>query len=233
MPLRDLLKKKEKLEVETDSAEHLPPPPQITFMRSDTDTQEVISLPDDPPNAFYDPPTSADGSSDGGHRARFSRLTGRSRSQSTASNASRSSETSKSKEHPRDSKRLSQRLGLRKKESSAVVPEDLPDIQDGQDGDGDAWEQRATILARENERSRSRPATPVNEVMPNMAGLKLGEGKESGIVASKSTDDNIQEAIRLHEAGELKEATRMFGRLADPDGENNALSQVLYALALR
>lgn len=25
----------------------------------------------------------------------------------------------------------------------------------------------------------------------------------------------------------------MFGRLADPDGENNALSQVLYGLALR
>jgi hypothetical protein len=233
MPLRDLLKKKEKLEVETDSAEPLPPPPQITFMRSDTNTEEVISLPDDPPNAFYDPPTSADGSNDGGHRARFSRLTGRSRSQSTASNASRSSETSKSKEHPRDSKRLSQRLGLRKPESSAVVPEDLPDIQDGQDGDGDAWEQRATILARENEKSRSRPATPVNEDMPDVGGMKLTEAKEGGVVASKSTDDNIQEAIRLHEAGELNNATRMFGRLADPNGENNALSQVLYALSLR
>jgi hypothetical protein len=233
MPLRDLLKKKEKLETETDSAEALPTPPQITFIRSDTDTQEVISLPDDPPNQFYDPPASAGGSSDGGHRARFSRLTGRSRSQSTASNASRSSETSKSKERSRDSRRLSQRLGLRKPESSAVVPDDLPDIQDGQDGDGDAWEQRATILARENEKSRSRPATPVNEDMPEVGGMKLTEAKEGGIVASKNTDDNIQEAIRLHEAGELNNATRMFGRLADPNGENNALSQVLYALSLR
>jgi hypothetical protein len=232
MPLRDLLKKKDKLEPESPTTEALPPPPQITFMRSDTHTQEVLSLADDPPNEFYDRPASADGSSEG-HRARFSRLTGRSRSGSAASDASRSSETSKSKERPRDSKRLSERLGLRKQESSAVVPEDLPDIQDGQDGDGDAWEQRATILARENEKSRSRPATPVNDDVPDVGDLKLAEGKEGGIVASKSTDDNIQEAIRLHEAGELKEATRMFGRLADPNGENNALSQVLYALALR
>ncbi len=233
MPLRDLLKKKEKLEAEPESpsAEALRPPPHITFMRSDTNTQEVIFLPDDPPNEPYDASAAVDGASDAGHL--FSRLTGRSRSRSpsTASNASRSSEASK--------KRLSQRLGLRRGESSAVVPKDLPEIRDGQNGDGDgdgdadAWEQRATLLARENERNRSRPDTPVNEDMPDVAGMRLAEGKDGGIVASESTDDNIQEAIRLHEAGELKEATRMFGRLADPNGENNALSQVLYALALR
>jgi hypothetical protein len=233
MPLRDLLKKKDKLEPESPPAEALPPPPQFTFMRSDTHTQEVISLPDDPPNEFYDRPASSDGSNDGGHRPRFSRLTGRSRSQSTASNASRSSETSKSKERPVNPKRLSQRLGLRKEDSSAVVPKDLPDIKDGQDGDGDAWEQRATMLARENEKSRSRPGTPVNDDIPDVGGMRLAEGRGGGIVASKNTDDNIQEAIRLHEAGDLKEATRMFGRLADPNEENNALSQVVYALSLR
>ncbi|KFX99684.1 hypothetical protein O988_03697 [Pseudogymnoascus sp. VKM F-3808] len=54
-----------------------------------------------------------------------------------------------------------------------------------------------------------------------------------GVVGDKRADDNIQEAIRLHESGSLEEATRMFGRLADPGGENNALSQVLYGLALR
>jgi hypothetical protein len=32
---------------------------------------------------------------------------------------------------------------------------------------------------------------------------------------------------------DLVNSTAMFGRLADPDGENNALSQVLYGLALR
>jgi hypothetical protein len=73
----------------------------------------------------------------------------------------------------------------------------------------------------------------VNDNVPDVGTLNLGEKHEGGIVASKHTDDNIQEAIRLHEAGELEQATRMFGRLADPKGENNALSQVLYALALR
>lgn len=32
---------------------------------------------------------------------------------------------------------------------------------------------------------------------------------------------------------ELEKSTTMFGQLANPDGANNALSQVLYGLALR
>jgi hypothetical protein len=96
---------------------------------------------------------------------------------------------------------------------------------------------RATILARKNEESRSRPTTPVGR---SPAGLESfhdmnisGSLGEKGVVSTKYVDDNIQEAIRLHEAGELETSTRMFGRLADPNGENNALSQVLYGLALR
>jgi hypothetical protein len=166
MPLRDLLKKEKKHETEPEPAEALPPPPQFTFLRSTTDGQELISLPDDDAPNYLESSASADASSDGGHHTRFSRLTGRSRSQSTASNASRSSEASKSKERSKDSKRLSQRLGLKKQNNSEVVPGDLPDIRDGQDGD--AWEERATILARENEKVRSRPATPVNQDMPNV-----------------------------------------------------------------
>ncbi|OTA58415.1 HCP-like protein [Hypoxylon sp. EC38] len=53
------------------------------------------------------------------------------------------------------------------------------------------------------------------------------------VVSSKEIDDMIQEAIRLHEEGELDQSTRLFGRLADPQGANNPLSQVLYGLALR
>ena len=34
-------------------------------------------------------------------------------------------------------------------------------------------------------------------------------------------------------AAELDKSTKMFAKLADPDGANNALSQVLYGLALR
>jgi hypothetical protein len=44
------------------------------------------------------------------------------------------------------------------------------------------------------------------------------------------SDETIQEAIRLHEAGELTKATEMFGRLAEG---GNVLSQVLYGLSLR
>jgi hypothetical protein len=32
---------------------------------------------------------------------------------------------------------------------------------------------------------------------------------------------------------DLEASTRMFKKLADPNGENHALSQVLYGLALR
>jgi hypothetical protein len=52
-------------------------------------------------------------------------------------------------------------------------------------------------------------------------------------VSSKAIDEDIQEAIRLHEAGDLEQSTKLFGRLADPEGANNPLSQVLYGLALR
>lgn len=124
--------------------------------------------------------------------------------------------------------------------SSTSVPQDLPDITSvGDDGDlGESqWEKRATILARENEKSRSRPASPTGSTvdLPAIGSMTLGEspGKGKRVVSTKYVDDNIQEAIRLHEAGELETSTRMFGRLADPNGENNALSQVLYGLALR
>lgn len=121
--------------------------------------------------------------------------------------------------------------------TSSSVPSDLPDIGVGEDGD---WEKRATILARENEKSRSRPASPTGSTtdLAGMSSMTLGGsspggGKDKGVVSTKHVDDNIQEAIRLHEAGELETSTRMFGRLADPNGDNNALSQVLYGLALR
>lgn len=230
MPLRELLKKKDKAnDGSDDHTEKALPVPEFKFMRSDTHTQEILSFPEDD---AHEPAASIDSPGDV-QRSRLSQFTGRSRSQSTASNASRSSETSKSKDRSPNTKRLSQRLGLRKQESSTAVPQDLPEIKDGQEADGDAWEQRATMLARENKKNRSRPGTPVRGDLPDLEALKLGKQREDGIVASQRVDDTIQEAIRLHEAGQLEEATRMFGRLADLHGENNALSQVLYGLALR
>lgn len=65
-----------------------------------------------------------------------------------------------------------------------------------------------------------------------MIGLAISSPDEA-VVSTKAIDADIQEAIRLHEAGELEKSTALFGRLADPNGANNPLSQVLYGLALR
>lgn len=39
--------------------------------------------------------------------------------------------------------------------------------------------------------------------------------------------------LTLNSSTELEQSTQMFGILADPNGANNALGQVLYGLALR
>ncbi|KAI1106998.1 HCP-like protein [Jackrogersella minutella] len=125
------------------------------------------------------------------------------------------------------------------------------------------WEKRATILAEANERGqrRSRSSSIVspspsssnsyhNSPLPSpsaeLARMRLtyddvnngggngGNGRgNGGVVSSKVIDEQIQEAIRLHEEGSLDQSTHLFGRLADPQGANNPLSQVLYGLALR
>lgn len=97
----------------------------------------------------------------------------------------------------------------RREPTSENVPADLPDIARGE-GHDEEWEARAMMLAR------SRPGSPV------------GQAPGGG-----SVDEDIQKAIRLHEEGNLEGSTRLFGRLADPKGANNPLSQVLYGLALR
>ena len=137
----------------------------------------------------------------------------------------------------------------------------ITDEDDVADGEGEQsqqraedreaqWERRATLLAESSGNivggagvtpaSSSRPATPSShdrvkaDAASGGRGLAASPGRpRKGSVSDASGDENIQEAIRLHEAGELQKSTTMFGRLADPDGANNALSQVLYGLALR
>ncbi|KAI1403421.1 HCP-like protein [Hypoxylon fuscum] len=130
--------------------------------------------------------------------------------------------------------------------AGAVKVEDK-DAYEGQ------WEKRATILAEANERGQRRSrspsvvstsASPTASPSAELAGLRLHDDygynadqgplkKKDGVVSSKAIDEQIQEAIRLHEEGQLDQSTRLFGRLADPQGANNPLSQVLYGLALR
>lgn len=133
--------------------------------------------------------------------------------------------------------------------SSSSPPSKAPASTGGADGVVESqWEKRATMLALENERqmqhqhgasaSSSPPSTPTGKgrLGGRDASRSPGGGSRSrsnSAVSSKEVDANIQEAIRLHEEGDLEQSTRMFGILADPRGYNNPLSQVLYGLALR
>lgn len=59
-------------------------------------------------------------------------------------------------------------------------------------------------------------------------GLGVRPGMARSVSSAKG-DENIQEAIRLHESGDLVNSTAMFGRLAD----GNAMAQIMFGLALR
>ncbi|KAL8890850.1 MAG: hypothetical protein Q9215_002076 [Flavoplaca cf. flavocitrina] len=220
MTLRDLLKKREKIREGSGEKQDPPPsqespPPQFTFMRTDTNTQEVIT-----------PPTFADDQQNAQRKTshekkRFSRFR-------SSSNASAKSTTSNTSE-----KRLSSRLhlGSHSRTSSAGsinVPSDLPAISDGigESEDKEAqWENRATILAKEN------PVVKQSRSRENSAGGASLNGRPplGRHISDAKGDENIQEAIKLHEAGDLEASTAMFGRLA----ESNAMAQIMYGLALR
>ncbi|KZL73964.1 protein DSF2 [Colletotrichum tofieldiae] len=228
MGLRDILKKKDHLDngyaSSQDAVDRLAAP-EFKFIRSDTHTQEVIHPPSDPAGEskeqFLNPKEST-----GGQKPRRSLdvfFGSRSRSASASSQASSAS-------NRKDGRRLSERLHLsRSPVSSDNVPQNLPDIITTAEGEQDEleWEKRATILASAN---KSRPATPSRDKEPGSA----TRGRSpSAAVSSPAIDENIQEAIRLHEAGDFENSTALFARLADPKGANNTLSQFLYGLALR
>jgi TPR repeat protein len=239
MALKDLLKKREEISQdasEKSPAPETPPTPEFTFMRTDTNTQEIIQ-----------PPIFA-GDNDRAH-APSEHLTtspkrslGRFRKSSNASTTSRSSE----KESNPPSKRLSQRLHLSRASSASSVhiPSDLPAIPDHYRQNADEqekeaqWEERATRLVKENGSmpvSRGESIHPPAEDMSqmNIAAADAPASRSSSrprSISDAAGDENIQEAIRLHEAGDLTKAAEMFGRLAET---GNVLSQVLYGLSLR
>ncbi|KAI0841025.1 HCP-like protein [Hypoxylon sp. FL0890] len=278
MGIRDLIKKKDQVDgrggVDRETLDRLAGP-EFTFIRSDTNTQEIIHPPSAPRDQNNFLSTKGAGSSPSS-RARRSLDVFRPRSRG-------SSTSSDGKDHHHGGhRRLSQRLHLSKAPSkSEFVPENLPQINvcSAEEGgalgrgaggagvvDKDAyegqWEKRATILAEANERGQRRSRSPsVASHTPShyspspspsaeVSGYRFyddvdgsgggngghGNGGQKGtppVVSSKAIDDMIQEAIRLHEEGQLEQSTRLFGRLADPLGANNPLSQVLYGLALR
>jgi hypothetical protein len=184
MTLKDLLKKKDNIKDEEpsrDIPDPIPDPasePQFTFMRSDSNTQEVFDPPalggvapkptvkDRPPHPETSPPSK-----------RHSRLR-------KSSNASTASAPSSEKSEKRLSQRLSFRSHSRNNSNSSVnIPSDLPSINDGSDeNDGEEkeakWEKRATLLAKGN------PQGGVTILGPETAGLdenrvSVGDGRRS------------------------------------------------------
>ncbi|KAH0545030.1 hypothetical protein FGG08_000801 [Glutinoglossum americanum] len=218
--VEDLLRRKDKSkdnDVQSSSQANSPVP-EFTFVRTDTNTVEYIT----PPSFTGDITHPVATTQQQQHKHPHSLLNGR-----------RPSTTSISSE--RGERRLSERLHLRShsrnaSSSSVNLPQDLPDITDGKGEKEDQeaeWEHRATLLARGSRHESSQPGDTTT-LEPN-----TGRKSRSMSVSSSSGDDNIQEAIRLHEASELERSTTMFGKLADPKGSNIALAQVLYGLALR
>jgi hypothetical protein len=126
--------------------------------------------------------------------------------------------------------------------SSINVPDDLPEIpvidettNGGTDHDAE-WERRAALLAQ-HQRNRTPSA---------QSGVTLHSSRPSSpdthqqhapptksSISTEEVDAQIQTAIALHESGELERSTAIFRTLADPEGTNNAFSQLLYGLALR
>ncbi|KAK8225981.1 hypothetical protein HDK77DRAFT_79602 [Phyllosticta capitalensis] len=225
MTLKDLLRKKETFRAaeNTVPSHHggLAPPPdkvsRITFMRTTTNTAEQISPPTYPGDDEKPPRLLTPGRQDG-EQKRLSIF--RRPSQMVPDGRAGA----------RNDKRLSERLHLsRPRANSSLVnlPSNLPaitvDVARSTEEQAE-WEQRATALAKGTLISKGD-----------------GVGREtmrspSPSVSDEPGDNNIQEAIRLHESGgqrNLERSTDMFSKLADPNGANNALSQVLYGLALR
>jgi hypothetical protein len=251
MGLRDLIKKKDGLrEGNAAYAETLNKltGSEFTFIRSDTNTHEIIYPPNHPTNdRFLSAREPAATPSKSRHSLDI--FHGRSRGNSLLSGSGDPDGDNNHKIH----RRLSHRLGLsRAPKTSEFVPENLPQINvtstpddptsEDNKGAQHLWEKRATILATTNEerqRSRSRSVTALPSPSPspsstNLAGTDTALREGTGaVISSQKIDRDIQEAIRLHEEGDLERSTQLFGCLADPCGANNPLSQVLYGLALR
>ncbi|MCJ1408864.1 hypothetical protein MMC19_002941 [Ptychographa xylographoides] len=138
MTLKDLLRRKEKLPKNGSQVQRsVVASPEFTFIRSDTNTEEILTLPSSPP--VESSIKQSEGVPKGKRISRFGSL----------SNASNSV-----KDH-RTEKRLSSLLDRRSHSyaSSVNIPTDLPSIVDGKEGSDEKearWEHRATILAKEN-----------------------------------------------------------------------------------
>ena len=261
MPLRDVLKKRSNIQgdatstrsTSSNSLPNLPNPvPEFTFMRTTTHEQEVIIPPSYPGDDFFQTPEQVPAEK---KRRNIFRKSS-SNFVSPLSNNTTLPSHSEEKEppaalpvRPKNERKLSERLhfgrsrGLSKSESSNHLPTDLGDApqntpapMDPPDAKGRVketespenkmkreaqWEKRATMMALKN---------PILDGERSESGEKKAHRRSTSLEEGEA---DIQEAIRLHEEGDLEHSTQIFGKLADPNGANNPLCQVLYGLALR
>lgn len=260
--IKDLLKKKAKIEEGAQAQAPAPAAlnvPEFTFIRSTTSDFETImtivdehkSKPSTKQSGEY---RRALGFRSSSHSTTKDIAAGaRDKDKEKKMGEGEGSSTQQLPIRPKSERRLSDVLHLRHRsasrssvaEMSTNIPTDLPDVPETvvrsragsaePDNDNEAqehrealWEKRATILAM-NSPLRDGCIVPTSN---------QGQGSSKSRPPSVSISDvagdiSIQEAIRLHEVGDLARSTEMFEQLADPKGANNALAQVLFGLALR
>ncbi|KAK3691146.1 hypothetical protein LTR37_018850 [Vermiconidia calcicola] len=249
--LKDLLKKKEKIGQDAHPVQQANlNVPEFKIIRTTTETEEAIEPPDygNDDGATTSPRKSKDKPKEHKYQLGFRK----------SANAEHTKDPTAHNERqlpvrPKTERRLSERLQQQfhkhsrspSGDSSVNLPQNLPDAPVAvgprtpgvEDAEGEKemqeqrealWEKRATIMAQKN------PLLEHEQHVQTQEQEKKSRSRsKSPSISDKRGDENIQEAIRLHEIGELKLSTDMFGRLGDPKGANNALAQVLYGLALR
>lgn len=228
--LRDILHKREDLGEKSSAPSTTPqnppsspPQPEITFLRSDTFGQEVITPPAHPHDEHTSTPSATPESprlaSSNSRRSLFFQRSNSSRSLS-----------SPSPPRPRRDRRLSNLLNRRSRsdsqESSSHIPEGLPQIEDDQGVDKQEreaqWEKRATVLVQKNPHFGQSPPPSVGDLSLPSGGQERSRSSSHSRVGDQQDDVswdakredhlklckladggqiNIQEAIRLHEAG--------------------------------
>lgn len=227
MPLRDLLRKRDKLNNAASPPQPLPQAEEFTFVRTDTHTQEYIEPPAFENERATPPPEPRTPSAT---RRSFGRL----RKSVSPSASDTSSPEKERKEHKRLSQRLHLSRGRTASTASVNLPPDLPDLDNTYKESGDRqekeakWEELATMLASKNPAVPARPETGERQNSDLIPPTSSPSRPRS--INDPNSDVDIQKAIQLHESGDLEAATEMFGRLADT---GNVLSQVLYGLSLR
>lgn len=252
--LKDLLKKKEKIEAHASQPQEQPlKPPEFTFIRSTTsDFETILTIGNEQQKSK--PKQSGEHKRTLGFRNSFHSGSSKESAPAPTTPATSLEVESGTRQlpvRPKSERRLSDVLHLTGRsrsrsntaETSANLPTDLPDAPDAAvrsragtietDNDNEAgeqrealWEKRATVLAMNSPLRDDR--------IMSETGSTGSTGRPKSVSISDATGDvNIQDAIKLHEAGDLVRSTEMFGQLADPDGANNALAQVLFGLALR